>query len=207
MFGVFGEFPYPQLQLKQINKTNLRTAVVTGFLVRTVSANVLVTASTILTGIGYILFAIASIHWPYWYAAFPAILLSPISADGMSSPYLMPIFTPFNPPYPLLINTDLPAVLYTTSMLIVTSVFPPQTQSLAGGVFNTVSQIGNAVGLAAGGVIAASVTASEGRSANAEALLKGYHATFWACFTACAVVGIVSMTGLRRAGKVGLKID
>jgi MFS family permease len=91
-------------------------------------------------------------------------------------------------------------------MLITISVFPPETQSLAGGVFNTVSQIGNAIGLAAGGVIAASVTAGSNQAPEA-ALLRGYRATFWAGFAACAVVGFVSMMGLRKAGRVGLKVD
>lgn len=91
-------------------------------------------------------------------------------------------------------------------MLIVTSVFPEKTQSLAGGVFNTISQIGNAVGLAAGGVIASSVSAGSER-AGVGALLKGYQATFWAAFAASLLVGFISLGGLRKAGKVGLKVD
>lgn len=93
-------------------------------------------------------------------------------------------------------------------MLIVTSVFPEKTQSLAGGVFNTISQIGNAVGLAAGGVIASSVTSNAGsKKGGTEALLKGYQATFWAAFAASLLVAIISLGGLRKAGKVGLKVE
>lgn len=93
-------------------------------------------------------------------------------------------------------------------MLIVTSVFPEKTQSLAGGVFNTISQIGNAVGLAAGGVIASVVSSSAGgEKRGSDALLKGYHATFWAALAASLVVGVISLGGLRKAGKVGLKVD
>src|SRR4051812_37454121 len=65
------------------------TNIVTGFSVKYVSANVLVTTSTILTGVAYLLMAIADVNWPYWYAAFPAILLSPICSDGMQ-PLLPP---------------------------------------------------------------------------------------------------------------------
>ena len=104
-------------------------------------------------------------------------------------------------------NLTTTPVLYTTSMLIITSSFPAKTQSLAGGVFNTISQIGNAVGLAAGGVIAASVTAGKGGAKSRSAVLEGYHGTFWACFGAGLLVAVVSMAGLRKAGKVGLKVD
>jgi hypothetical protein len=46
-------------------------------------------------------------------------------------------------------------VLYTISNLIIADAFPASKQSLAGGVFNTVSQIGNSVGLTIGAVIEA----------------------------------------------------
>ena len=158
---------------------------------KSVSANVLVTASTILTGIAYLLMAIAKVEWSYWYAAFLAILLSPICSDGT---FLVPF----------VVNFSDETVLYTTSMLIVTSVFPEKTQSLAGGVFNTISQIGNAVGLAVGGVIASTLESGKG---DVNSLVKGYHATFWAAFAASMLVGVVSLGGLRKAGKVGLKTD
>ena len=92
-------------------------------------------------------------------------------------------------------------------MLIVTSVFPEKTQNLGGGVFNTILQIRNAVGLAAGGVIAASVSERGGKLGSDRAVLKGYHAIFWACLAASLLVGGVRMAGLRKAGKVGLKVD
>jgi len=90
-------------------------------------------------------------------------------------------------------------------MLIITSSFPLKTQSLAGGVFNTISQIGNAVGLAVGGVIASSVKGA-GRQ-DVRSLVKGYHATFWACLCGSVLVGIVGLAGLRKAGRVGVKVD
>ncbi|KAH8602208.1 efflux pump protein [Bisporella sp. PMI_857] len=153
--------------------------VITGLLVRSVSANVLVISSTLVTSVAYVLMAIIKVEWMYWYAAFVAIALSPVCSD----------------------------VLYTTGMLIITSSFPKETQSLAGGVFNTISQIGNAVGLAAGGVVASSVTASKGGQNSKTGVLEGYHATFWTCFGAAVLVAVVSMVGLRKAGKVGLKVD
>jgi MFS family permease len=96
--------------------------------------------------------------------------------------------------------------------LIIADAFPPSKQSLAGGVFNTMSQIGNSVGLTVGAVIAASVTAEHGVSHKSSsehdgALEKGFQAAFWACAANMAVVVFVSLPGLKKAGKVGLKSD
>jgi len=88
-------------------------------------------------------------------------------------------------------------------------VFPAKTQALAGGVFNTISQIGKSVGLALVAVIAASVTArseSKGKTSE-EAQLEGYHATFWFCFASVLVTIAISLWGLRNIGKVGHKRD
>ncbi|KAF4630165.1 hypothetical protein G7Y89_g7981 [Cudoniella acicularis] len=68
-------------------------------------------------------------------------------------------------------------VLYTISNLIIADAFPASKQSLAGGIFNTATQIGNSVGLAIGAVIASAVT---GDGSSIGALEKGYRATFWA---------------------------
>lgn len=98
-------------------------------------------------------------------------------------------------------------MLYTISNLIITSSFPASKQSLAGGVFNTVSQIGNSVGLTLGAVIAASISASKtsyGIDVDTREL-DGYRATFFMCFAAMASVVVIGAWGLRGAGKVGTK--
>lgn len=101
-------------------------------------------------------------------------------------------------------------MLYTISNLIIADAFPGSKQSLAGGVFNTVSQIGNSVGLTVGAVIAATVTGGDHdqiEDLSPAALMKGFRATFWACFASIALVVLVSLFGLRKSGKVGLKKD
>jgi MFS family permease len=103
-------------------------------------------------------------------------------------------------------------VLYTISNLIIADAFPPSKQSLAGRVFNTMSQIGNSVGLTVGAVIAASVTANQvtggnTNSGNETSLEKGFQAAFWACTASIAIVVVVSLVGLKKAGKVGLKSE
>lgn len=57
--------------------------VAVGFLLRITSASTLVIGSSILTASAAALMALADPQWPYWYAVFPAIFLSPASSDGM----------------------------------------------------------------------------------------------------------------------------
>ncbi|CDM28225.1 unnamed protein product [Penicillium roqueforti FM164] len=87
--------------------------------------------------------------------------------------------------------------------------------ALAGSVFNTISQLGNCVGLVVTAVIAASSTAQDDGSANDTStssqtggqLLEGYRAAYWIIFAGMVVVFLVSSLGLRHMGKVGNKQD
>ena len=110
-------------------------------------------------------------------------------------------------PFPQLLNiTDrIAPVLFTVSNIIISNNYPGEEQSLAGGVFNQVSQIGNSVGLAVTAAIAASVTDHSSVATGADALLQGYRALFWAIFTAMAVVVVVAFFGLKKGGLVGSK--
>ena len=85
-----------------------------GILVSKVRGDVLIGVTTLLALASPILLALASPQTSYWRAAFPAILLNSPGAD----------------------------MLFTISNLIITERFPARTQALAGGVFQTVSQIG-----------------------------------------------------------------
>jgi MFS family permease len=99
--------------------------------------------------------------------------------------------------------------LFTISNLLITSVFPARTQALAGGVFNTISQIGKAVGLALVAVIASSVTNNSKNldKGSKQALMEGYRATFWYSFACIVVTILLCLWGLQRIGKVGHKRD
>jgi len=99
-------------------------------------------------------------------------------------------------------------VLWTVSSLVISRSFPGKSQALAGGVFNTISQLGNSVGLAITAAIAASVTAHKDSSASEETLLlQGYRAAYWTIFAAMVLVCFASSIGLRQLGKVGIKQD
>jgi MFS family permease len=154
---------------------------ITGTIVDRVPAIYAVLISSGLCAGAPLLMALINPAWPYWYAAFFAQLLTPMSGD----------------------------VLFTVGLIIVSDSFPTRTQALAGAVFNTASQLGVSIGLTTMSVISATVTMDSGVSnkASPEALMKGYRASFWTLFawmvTACLIGGV----GLRKLGKVGVKKD
>ena len=151
-----------------------------GLIVHRVRADVALVVAVVLGLASPLLLAIIQPQWSYWAVAGPAMFLNPIGAD----------------------------TIYTISNLVITSVFPGKTQGLAGGVFNTISQIGKSVGLASAAVIASSITArSKPGSDRVEALLDGYHAAWWYCVAMNGVVLGVCLLGLKGIGKVGLKRD
>ncbi|EFE40112.1 hypothetical protein TRV_05181 [Trichophyton verrucosum HKI 0517] len=152
--------------------------IVTGFLVKRVSADILCTCAAVASSIAPLLMAIARPEWSYWTATFFATILIPVSAD----------------------------TLFTVSNLVITSAFPPKTHGLAGGVFNTISQIGMSVGIAITAVASNSVVEHElPHTDRKTALLKGYRATYWISFGAAVMMVALSLWGLRSIGKIGLK--
>lgn len=155
--------------------------IVIGTIVAKYRANYLVVITSLVSSMAPFVMTFAKPTSSYWSAGFLANLLNPVGADG----------------------------LYTISNLLITSVFPSKTQGLAGGVFNTVSQIGKSVGLALVAVIASSITAKSDYSnkTSPDALMMGYNATFWFCFALSLVTPLVSLWGLRNIGKVGHKRD
>lgn len=194
MFNAFGYWCTLYLQeLQGISaiQTSLRflplvvvgflTNLAAGLLVDKVHAAVLVVVGCIFSAASPLLFAVLSPNWIYWAAAFPAMCFSPISSD----------------------------LLFNVSNLVITATFASDGQALAGGVFNTVTQLGNSVGLAVTAVLASAVqkSAMERGETEDEARLTGYRAAFWLCFAAAVVSCFTASFGLRKSGKVGLKKD
>lgn len=165
--------------------TGTAVNIATGWLVKRVRADVLVWSAALITTTSPILMALVNPAWSYWACTFIAVACSPVCSD----------------------------TLFTVANLVITTVFPPETHGLAGGVFNTVSNIGNSVGLAITAVVASSVTMARNKSVGGgeeefkAGLMDGYRATFWFCFAADVVLLFVVGFGLRRIGKVGVKID
>jgi len=143
------------------------------------------------------LMAIMDPKWTYWFMAFWAQALSPVSVD----------------------------VLFTVGMLIVSDVFPDKSQALAGAVFNTVGQFGLSFGVGLCQLVALGVTGNQGQASHGDQnqsdashqsselpegdtlLLRGYRASFWTMHGFMLLCTIVALFGLRRVGKVGLKRD
>jgi nitrate/nitrite transporter NarK len=153
-----------------------------GLFVHRVRADILVTGAAVLAcGAPLIMAAVSRVDSNYWTTSFWGVLLNPIGAD----------------------------TLFTVSNLLITSLFPQKTQGLAGGVFNTMAQIGKSVGLATSAIVAASITQQSkyADKGSPEALLEGYHAAWWYNFAQTVMLVFVSVWGLRKIGKVGIKRD
>lgn len=144
-------------------------------------ANWAIVLGVLVSAISPILTAIMKPSDPYWEYVFPAITLSAVGCD----------------------------VLFTASNLVVTNAFPDKTQALAGGVFNTVAQIGKSVGLAISAIIANTITTSleDSGKPRAQVLLEGYRGAWWFCFGSSVAVLLISIAGLRNIGKLGVKRD
>ncbi|KAL5585749.1 hypothetical protein FOVSG1_013441 [Fusarium oxysporum f. sp. vasinfectum] len=151
----------------------------TGLIVHKIPAVWLVAVSSLLSSGSPLLMAVINPSWSYWVGAFFAQILLPFSID----------------------------VLFTVGLIIVTEVFPEKNQSVAGAVFNTAAQFGNALGLAIVQVVSAAVTNQKINPKSPEALLEGYRASFWTLFSLMLVCVLVAALGLQGAGKVGSKRD
>jgi MFS family permease len=173
---------------------NLITGVILSLLVGTfvhrVPARWLVAGSGIICACSPLAMALLNPTWNYWYLAFWAQVAAPFSAD----------------------------VLFTVGLIIVSDTFPEKTQALAGAVFNTVAQIGMSLGMGLCQVVALGVqggndggdsggqhSAATSDDVAATAVLKGYRASFWTVLAYMAACIVVSIVGLRKVGKVGLK--
>ncbi|KHN98678.1 Major facilitator superfamily domain, general substrate transporter [Metarhizium album ARSEF 1941] len=151
----------------------------TGLFVDRAPAPWIVTGSSIICSISHLLMATIKVQSPYWTNAFIAQLLAPVSPD----------------------------VLFTVGLIIISDNFPDDTQALAGAVFNTASQFGQALVLGVMQIVSTAVTWDHGNKSMPMAVMEGLRASFWTMFglmMACTLWGAV---GLRKTGKIGLKRD
>jgi len=150
----------------------LNNIVVTYILSR-VSSQLLMIIGLSATAISSLLFALIDPSLSYWAMAFPAMVISVLGMDYM----------------------------YTITCIYVTTVVEKHEQARAGGVFQTVCQIGLAISLAIASTVVGSVT---GTSTQPEDLLRGYRSGFWTAFAGACVSLIVSFS-LKGLKKVGAK--
>ncbi|KKP05394.1 hypothetical protein THAR02_02499 [Trichoderma harzianum] len=157
------------------------TNISTGIFVNRMPVMWSVLISSTLSTAAPLLMALIKPSWPYWYDAFFAQILAPLSCD----------------------------ILFTVGLLVVSDVFPTHMQALSGAVFNTCAQLGTAIGLTVTSLIAASVTNAslDTDKASPNALMVGYRAVFWTMFAAMALVCVLSVLGLRTVKQLGVKRD
>lgn len=96
-------------------------------------------------------------------------------------------------------------VNFTVATLIITDIFPAETQALAGAVYQTVAQLGISTSIAIMAVISNAVTdrSQFGDKDSPEALMKGFRAVFWACLAMMLVSTLAGMWGLRGVKRIG----
>ena len=157
----------------------LGTNFVAAVIMDKINAGIVCLVGGIISAAAPLIFTLQDPSWSYWVSAFPAVIIGVISTD----------------------------LLFNVSNLVITTNFPNEKQALAGGVFNTVAQLGNSIGLAVTAMIAAAVSdsAERGGRSYSYAMLQGYRSGFWTCFAAAVIAVLISSIGLRKAGKVGMK--
>jgi hypothetical protein len=126
----------------------------------------------LLTGIGALSYTCSAVllatmkeNSSYWAFIFPSLLLSVIGADLQ--------FNVAN------VKPALPSTLYLLKFqMYVMSSLPPGQQSLAGGIFNTVTKVCSAVGL---GITASIYNAESAGTAALQTTIRPYNMVFWFC--------------------------
>ncbi|KAJ7769064.1 MFS general substrate transporter [Mycena maculata] len=132
----------------------------------------LIASGTLFTGIASLLFALIRPSAPYWAFGFPASVVAVFGAD----------------------------FVFAAGTLFVAKVSLPHEQSLAGGLFQTLTQLGTAFGLA---ISTIAFDAVAGTSSADAAPLKAYKAAQWTAFGMAMFCTLLAVVFLRGVGPVG----
>ncbi|EKM57838.1 uncharacterized protein PHACADRAFT_251711 [Phanerochaete carnosa HHB-10118-sp] len=150
----------------------------------------LIVAGTALTAVANLLFAVINVHSSYWAFGFPAAILSVFGAD----------------------------FVFASGSLFVAKISLPHEQSLAGALFQTMSQLGNSFGLAITTIIFNSVLAKDSKKAGVAVNKSGtnapyfaqedaYKAAMWGGFAFGVLGALLAAVFLRQVGIVGHRQD
>jgi nitrate/nitrite transporter NarK len=152
-----------------------------GCLIHRYQADNIIIGATLISCAPPVLLAVSNPRLPYWAEEFPSVLLNSTGADA----------------------------LFIISNLIITSIFAREKQGLAGGVFNTIAQIGRTSGITIVGLLSDSITASSppGDRNNPVPLMQGYRAASWLCLALNVTVLGITVCRLRHIGKAGVTWD
>ncbi|KAK6977718.1 hypothetical protein R3P38DRAFT_515413 [Favolaschia claudopus] len=139
-----------------------------------VDVGILVAFGTGVTGIAALLFAIIDPNATYWSYGFVSAILGVFGAD----------------------------FVFASGTLFVAKVALPHEQSLAGGIFQTLTQLGTSFGVAISTIVFNSVAGSD--NAGEDAPLKAYKAAQWACAGMAFFCSLLAILFMRGVGPVGV---
>ncbi|KAM5544030.1 hypothetical protein V8D89_002216 [Ganoderma adspersum] len=170
------------VRLLPMSVTGVTCNVIIALVVGHVPLVYLVLIGTLLTGASNLLFALINPSAPYWAFGFPAAIVTVFGAD----------------------------FVFATGTLFIARVCLPHEQSVGGALFQTLTQLGTAFGLAISTVVfnatLSSKTAALGgdvASPPREAQLTAYKDTMWAGFAFGMVGALLTVLFLRGVGVVG----
>ncbi|GAB1526530.1 hypothetical protein RhiTH_009697 [Rhizoctonia solani] len=165
------------IRLLPMSVSGLLCNLVIALFIGRISGTILIAVGCFFTGLAALLFAVIKPSLTYWAFGFPAAAVVVFGADFM----------------------------FATGSIFVAKVALPHEQSLAGGIFNTLNQLGTAFGLAIASVVNNSVYRQSVRASGdeVESLLLGYRAAFWTCFGFGMAALVLTLVFLRGIGIVG----
>ncbi|KAJ7106912.1 major facilitator superfamily domain-containing protein [Mycena epipterygia] len=153
--------------------TGLICNVVVALIVGRVKTIWLLATGTLTTTIAPLLFALIIPKAPYWAFGFPAAVCSVVGAD----------------------------FLFAAGTLFVAGAVGPGEQSLAGGVFQTMTQLGTSFGVTASTIVFNHV--QQGAMRNGADALGSYHAAMWTGVAFGGLATLLALVAFRGVGTIG----
>ncbi|KAJ7206083.1 MFS general substrate transporter [Mycena pura] len=132
----------------------------------------LIVFGTSFTALGALLFAVIQPSAPYWAYGFPSTIVAVFGGD----------------------------FVFAAGTMFVAKVTLPHEQSLAGGIFQTLTQLGTSFGLGISTLVFNSLPGGMGD----DAPLKAYQAAQWTAFGMAIVCSLLAALFLRGVGPVGI---
>jgi hypothetical protein len=158
--------------------TGVLANAVVAALVGRVDVWIITAFGTLCTGCATLFFALSppATSDAYWSSGFPSAILAVIGTD----------------------------FVFTAGTLFVAKLARPEEQSLAGGVFQTMTQLGTSFGLTVSTIVFDRVSRENQNAGDAgRAQVKGYEAAQWTCFAFGMAATVIAVLCLRGVGVVG----
>lgn len=163
------------LRLLPMSVTGIICNLFVGLFISRISVVWLLVSGIVCTSVSALLFALIIPDASYWAFGFPAAVLTVIGAD----------------------------FVFSAGTIYVARVALPEEQSVAGGLFNTMTQLGTAIGITVATVVYNSINAKNGPEADK---LPAYQGSQWASFAFGVLGAVIALVCFYGVGIVGDKI-